>query len=266
VPAAGDSSARRRICASTACTRGSASSSALTLGGNSPVYCRANSSFSRIFSSRASGESRESEPSAKHSLTLKYGFFQRGNDKCLKIEASPDSATIRYTTDGSNPRVAGALYDGPFALPRGTTLVQAYGELDGVESEVERIPVSWDKRDEEVVVDRRRPAIFKRAHKFDTTRDSYAFVAMLKQHSAAALGVMLSVSTEGGREYVELNTHKDGRVSPELIEETLQVLRKIQSDGNVQVSAEALAFESGQELYDWTEAAQTTLRLGEVKQ
>jgi len=93
-----------------------------------------------------------------------------------------------------------------------------------------------------------------------------AFIAMLKKHSAAAVGVMLSVTTEGGREYAELNTHKDRRVSPEQIEEALQVLRKIQDDGQVQVSAESLAFESGQELYDWAEEAQTTLRLGEVKQ
>jgi hypothetical protein len=199
-------------------------------------------------------------------VTLKYGFFQRGTDKCLTIETRPAGATIRYTTDGSNPRVAGALYDRPLTIPRGTSLVQSYGELDGIESEIERIPVTWDRREEEVVVDRRRPAIFKRPHKFDTTRDSYAFIARLKKHSATVVGVMLSVTTEGGREYAELNTHKDRHVSPQQIEEALQVLRKIQDDGQVQVSAEALAFESGQELYDWAEEAQTTLRLGEVKQ
>lgn len=199
-------------------------------------------------------------------VTLKHGFSQRGIDKCLVIEAQPAGATIRYTTDGSNPRVAGALYDGPVALRRGVALVQAYAELDGVESEVERIPVAWDKRDDPVRLDVHRPALFKRTHKFDTTRDSYGFIGMLKQHNAAVVGVVLSVTTEGGREYAELNTHKDRRISPEQIEEALQVLRKIQSDGQVQINAEALAFESGQDLYDWAEAARITLGLGEVKQ
>ena len=73
-------------------------------------------------------------------ITLKYEFFQSGNQRMMELRAAPP-APICYSTDGSDPKVAGATYDGPFAVPVSALLVLAYAESDGVFSEVLRVQV-----------------------------------------------------------------------------------------------------------------------------
>ena len=70
-------------------------------------------------------------------ITLKSRDYLDGEQRMVEIRAAPH-APIRYTTDGSDPQVAGGAYDGPFAVPEGTRLVLAYAEKDGVVSETHR--------------------------------------------------------------------------------------------------------------------------------
>lgn len=55
-------------------------------------------------------------------------------------------------------------------------------------------------------------------------------------------------------------------VEPSLIEECLEALRKLQTTGQVQIAAEALRFQTGQDLLDCVEEMKTALQTGEVKQ
>jgi hypothetical protein len=200
-------------------------------------------------------------------ITLKHRIYQSGANKCMELQAAP-AATIHYTTDGSDPKVAGAVYEDPFIIPKGAPLVLAYAKRDGVGSEVERIPISWD-RDEIVQVDPKRPATWKPEHRFgfNSTRDSYAFLKRLKQYQALASGVSISISGEGGdKGWIELQMYAEKQVEPILVEECLEVLRKLQTTGQVQLVAEALHFNLGQDLLDWVEEVKTTLQPGEVKQ
>ena len=45
---------------------------------------------------------------------------------------------IRYSTDGSDPKVAGGAYNGPFAVPPGARLILAVAEKDGIVSDLHR--------------------------------------------------------------------------------------------------------------------------------
>jgi hypothetical protein len=160
------------------------------------------------------------------------------------------------------------VYEDPFIIPKGSPLVLAYAERDGVASEVERIPISWD-RDEIVRVDPKRPATWRPEHRFgfNSTRDSYAFLERLKQYQALASGLSISISGEGGdKGWIELQMYAGKQVEPILVEECLEVLRKLQTTGQVQLVAEALHFNLGQDLLDWVEEVKTTLQPGEVKQ
>ena len=198
-------------------------------------------------------------------ITLKHRAYQSGSDKRMELRAAPD-APIWYTTDGSDPKLAGAAYDGPFIVPRGAPLVLAYAERDGVQSAVESIPVSWEK-DETVQVDARRPAAWKRQHACGSTKDSYDFLARLDKYSAQVSGLSITISGEGSnRDWVELNMYEGKHVAPDLIEECLEALRKLQDSGQVRLTAEALHFANGQGLLDWVEEVKTALKAGEVKQ
>lgn len=201
----------------------------------------------------------------QNTITLKHRIFQSGPDKRLELRAAP-VATIYYTTDGSDPKVAGAVYDEPIAIPYGSPLVLAYAERDGIRSAVESIPLSWTK-DETVQVDAKKPATWQRRHGFDSTQDSYEFLARLQKHGALLFGLAVRIGDgQGYREWVNLDVSENKRIGPVWVEECLAVLRKLQEGGQVELSVEALHFERGQALLDWVEEARTSLKPGEVKQ
>lgn len=203
----------------------------------------------------------------QNKITLKYRTFQSGTDKKLELQAAP-SAAIYYTTDGSDPKMAGAVYDAPFIIPRSSQLVLAYAERDNIGSQVERIPISWD-RDETVKVERGRPATWKPGQRFrcSSTRDTYGFIEKLKKYQSIPLGVSVIISGESGdRDWIELQMNPEKRVEPSIIEECLAALRKLQTTGQVLLEAEALHFEIGQDLLDWVEDDKTILQAGEVQQ
>jgi hypothetical protein len=196
-------------------------------------------------------------------ITLKHRFFQSGTDRRLELKAVPSGA-IRYTTDGSTPREGGATYDEPLLVPEGTQVVLAYGECEGVESDVERIVVEWGKK---VEVDPNRPGVWARRHTFSTTRETYEFLAQLKGHGARISGVTLTISEEkAGAEWIELNAYERKEFEPSMIEEALEILRRLQGNGQVQLTAERIHFASGTDLLAWLDEVRTEMRPDEVSQ
>lgn len=201
----------------------------------------------------------------QNKITLKHRIYQSGDDRCLELRAAPP-ATIYYTTNGANPKVAGAVYNGDFTLPPDATLVLAYAERDGVESEMEEIRIQWDK-DDEVEIDPQRPAVWQKNHSYNSTRESYEFLARLKKYNAQAQGLRITINGEGSdKDWVELVTYEQKRVEPGLVEECLEALRRLQQNGQVELLAETLHFESGLDLQAWVEDAKLTLKAGEVRQ
>lgn len=203
----------------------------------------------------------------KNRITIRYRFFQSGSNRMLELRAVP-FAPISYTTDGSDPKLTGATYDGPFAVPAGTLFVLAYAERDEVASLVERIPVpSGSGGEAPILVDPNRPAVWLRSFELQSTKETYETIERAKKYHTQFAGVKLTILGEGGdNEWIELQTYKEKLISPELVEECLSVLRKLQGSGQVQMGAEALSFNLGQELLEWVEEVKTTLKPGEVKQ
>jgi hypothetical protein len=203
----------------------------------------------------------------KNRITIKYRFYQSGSDRMLELRAAPHAA-ISYTTDGSDPKLAGATYDSPFIVPPGTLLVLAYAERDGVTSQVERIQVpTGGGGGTPVLVDPKRPAVWTHAFDLQSTKETYETIERAKKFKALFSGVKVTIMGEGGNnEWIELQTYQEKRISPELVEECLTVLRKLQGSGQVQLGGAALHFELGQDLLDWVEDVKTTLKVGEVKQ
>jgi len=204
----------------------------------------------------------------KNRITLKYRFFQSGVNRMVELRAAPE-APICYTTDGSDPKLAGATYDAPFMISPGTSLVLAYAERDAVASQVERIPVPKPDGDggTPVLVDPKRPAVWMRPFELLSTKETYETIERVKKYKACFSGVKVTIMGEGGdNDWIELQTYQEKQVTPELVEECLTVLRKLQGSGQVQLGSAALHFTLGQDLLDWVEEVKTTLKPGEVKQ
>jgi Fn3 associated len=60
----------------------------------------------------------------RNQITLKYKTWQNGNELMAELQAAPQ-VPIRYTTDGSNPKVSGAKYAAPFVVPNGAIFILA---------------------------------------------------------------------------------------------------------------------------------------------
>jgi len=202
----------------------------------------------------------------KNRITIKYRFFQSGTNRMLELRAAPQ-APICYSTDGSDPKLAGASYDGPFVVKSGTLLVLAYAERDGVASQVERIQVPSGGVDTPILVDPMRPAIWIRSFELPSTKETYETIERAKKYKAVFSGVKVTIMGEGGdNEWIEMNTYQEKQITPELVEECLTVLRKLQGSGQVQLGAAALHFDLGQDMLEWVEEVKATLKPGEVKQ
>lgn len=199
-------------------------------------------------------------------ITLKHRFFDAAGGKKLELRAAPPAA-IRYTTDGSDPKVAGATYEGPFPIPEGAQFVLAYAEEDGVLSDVARYLVPRGDGEVKLEIDKSRPADWSRRHGYNSTRDAYEFLERLKKYSATASGVGLTVIGEGGDQgWAELQFYERMRLTPEQIEKCLEAMRAVQTSGQVRLTATEVHLPSGQALLDWVEEVKTSLKAGEFRQ
>lgn len=202
----------------------------------------------------------------RNRITFKHRFFQRGSDRMLELRVAPP-APICYTTDGSDPKLTGATYDEPFCVLGGTLFVLAYAERDGVASQVERINVPAGGGGTPIIVDPKRPALWTRAFELQSTKETYECIERAKKYQATFFGINVIIMGESGdKEWIELQTYEEKRSTPEMVEEVLGVLRKLQGNGQVHLGAAALHFNLGQDLLEWVEEVKTTLTPGEVKQ
>ena len=109
----------------------------------------------------------------KNRITLKYRLYTgAGGEKLCELKAAPNKhgrTVIRYTTDGSDPKLSGGTYEGPVRLQRGTPIVLAVAECDAVQSEVLQIPLDWNRPDAGQAIDPLKPAMWKHRHDYHTT-------------------------------------------------------------------------------------------------
>lgn len=210
----------------------------------------------------ASGEHETGEPVGwQNRITIKSRVFQSDTRKMVELKAGPE-APIRYTSDGSDPRLSGGTYDGPFAVPPKTQVVLAVAEKKGVVSEVHRRDIRWDK-DEEFTIDPERPARWLREHLPTTTKETYDFLVLLKKYDAAALGPRVTL---GGKNWLELSFDQEYSINGEDLEGIIDHLRGLMAEGQVSMEVTGLSFSTGQRLLDWVAEVKTEIRPDEVKQ
>lgn len=198
-------------------------------------------------------------------ITLKHRIFQSGLDHKMELRAAPE-ATIHYTTDGSDPKLAGAVYDNPFFIPASALVVQAYAEREGINSNVESFPIPRGGPTPPVV-DPTHPLTWLHRHAFNSTKETYEFLQRAEKYQADIIGATLTISGEGAdREWIELTMYEQKRVDPVLIEECLTSLRALQSTGQVSMASLALYFKLGQDFLDWVEEVRTVFQPAEIKQ
>ena len=130
----------------------------------------------------STGEHDTGEPVEwRNRITLKSREYADGDARRVEIRAAPPAATIRYTTDGSDPRAAGGGYEGPFPVPDGARLILAVAEQGGIASDLHRREIA--EKPVEKPIDPTLPTEWTRTggFRYETTRAAYDFIARLKK-------------------------------------------------------------------------------------
>jgi len=197
-------------------------------------------------------------------VTLKK-FVQDVDTKTKRIElrSAPPGAKIQYTTNGSNPKNNGGVYDDPFTIKKPEKIILAIAEKENIESAEMRIDLSW--KAEGPSIDPTKPAVWKYDFTYGTTKESYEMIERLKkfESSAAVHKISVVVNLE---KWVEFNADQNIRFKPEQIEKVVATLREIYSDGEVAIDFAEIAFPSGQHLLDFAADIRQNVKSGEVVQ
>jgi hypothetical protein len=196
-----------------------------------------------------------------NSITLKKRVFGTNEKKTIELKAAPTTATIRYTTDGSNPKNVGGIYSGAFDIDKSVRVVLAFAEKEKVESDVLRIDIDWKSNEIEIILD--KPASWKRSHIKKSTKDSFDFTGLLKRCNASVPAAKISVI---GKSWVELNVDSAIELSGEQIEKLIESMREVYSEGQVSIDALSIKFATGQDLKDFAESEKTDILMHEVSQ
>ena len=190
-----------------------------------------------------------------------------GGQRMVEIRAAPPSIPIRYTTDGSDPTVAGGVYDEPFAVPEGARLILAVAGKDGIVSEMHRREIA-DKPVEKPI-DRTRPAVWappSPGFEFKTTRTAYGFTARLKQHEGVASGLRINVQAEDSGTWSELHFSDDVALDGARIEQMVETMREIVAAGEVSIEARRIRYGTGQRFLDHVAEIRAEYKRDDVEQ
>ena len=200
----------------------------------------------------ASGEHETGEPFPwQNRITLKAQDYAHGNERMVEIRSAP-TAPIRYTTDGSDPKVNGGTYDGPFAAPDGTQIVLAIAEKDGITSEQLKRVIA--EKPETKPIDPAQPAVWHPSpdgFSFQETRTTYGFINRLKKHQASAGGVR--VGAQADNTWAELMLSDDVELDAERMEQAIEQLRALVPEGAISIDAKHVKYETGQRFLDYVE-------------
>jgi len=203
----------------------------------------------------------------KNKVSLKYAIATAGaGKKTITLIAAPNTdgkAEIRYSTDGSDPKVAGGTYNGPFTVTKPAPMVLAIASRDGVKSDVLTIPLDWGKESAEKPIRPDVPLIWKRKLEYHITAESYKLLEDLKQAEVSVSGVRISVADE---RWAELTMHDKIELSPIDLYEGVEAVRKLFSAGQLGIEVGALHFTTGQGFLDWCHAHNVEAKGTEVIQ
>jgi hypothetical protein len=201
-----------------------------------------------------------------NTISLKYRLYGAPGERTCELQALP-SGTIRYTTDGSNPSTTGRIFQEPFRVPHGCTIILAQATAEGIASELLRVEVPNDGRGEGREawrVDLAKPATWRKTQKLDATNEVFTFLDSAIRRNATLGGTRLVAMK--ATHWAELSFDEDTFLSGQLVRDQASWLREQVPGANVTLEVAALKLPDGQGLLDLTGDLKQTLNRSEVVQ
>ena len=206
-------------------------------------------------------------------IELKYREFIKDNNRYMELKAIPE-ATIKYTTDGSNPKDHGGIYDEEFIIPKNTTYILAIAEKNGIESKPLNIKIEEDDDSRGTIqIDKREPLTLLTNVKINETADVYKEIDRLKKFNVKISDISAYMSTdEDADKWIEIAIGKSAKIEAYKLESQIENIRENLLNGNkvdITLDYRQSYYESGQSFLDMVADKKMTLgdfEEGEIEQ
>ena len=222
----------------------------------------------------STGEHETGDPVVwTNKITLKGRVYDKNGKKILELKASPNhKVKIRYTTDGSNPKENGGLYDEEVEIPTNTNLVLAVAEAEGIYSNEIQLKI---KTEEEIEIDKLTPLTLIKTIKCPDNKLTYEELNVLKKRKVTLSDIRIAIykgNSLSGNNYIDITIGNEIKCDAQAIEQILENIRNsLANDDNIRITFEysIALFETGQEFLDYITDKKKTLsdfKKGEIIQ
>lgn len=188
-------------------------------------------------------------------INLQHKIYDKDGKSSVELKATSPNVTIRYTTDGSNPKESGGVYEEGFIIPEGTKFIQAiaFNESLGVYSDVMQIEVKEKKFE----IDKEKPVHLIEPIVSNNTTETFNVVEKLSKYDLSVSGVTIGITEKGSGSntgFIELTMGDFYIKKPEnLVEELKGLIDKFFDDKSFEthITINKVIFDSGQGFEEW---------------
>ncbi|BCC61104.1 MULTISPECIES: DUF499 domain-containing protein [Bacillus] len=201
----------------------------------------------------SSGEHGTGEPiNWTNGVKVLYKIQDTAEGKLVRFQSHPD-VKIKYTTDGSNPKEYGGVYENEFILPQSANYLQFVAEFEGEYFDNQSIKVE-KKKEFDTEIDKIKRIKLNKRFKTNDTNETYSDLTLLKKYSAKVSDVHLTIFNTIDNGWLDLSIDENTQIEIEKFETTIDNLRNsLMSQGKLTVNLEysVIHFNSGQDFLDW---------------
>lgn len=209
------------------------------------------------------GEKHPTGPSTHFVCEAPIRYAQRGTSSGILVELeSHPKYEMRYTTDGSEPKENGAIYDGAFIVPSDCAFIRVVTLLNGRQIGTKDIaPMPIDNATEVVqTIDDEKPLSYKLVspRKCVDTAETYAELdKMAKAAGVVMRGITVEINEKGNKDnYIEFVTGAIGTATydPETLKATIDIIREMafnQSEVDMKLSYKSIICQNGKAFKRW---------------
>lgn len=192
----------------------------------------------------------------RREINIKYKIVDKADGQWMILQSQP-GVKVKYTTDGSDPKENGGIYENEFAIPANATFVQVVAEYAGEYHAGQSIKID-KKKQKGLAINPAKSLTLYRLNRSKDTNETYENLNLLQKHaeSLADVSIILFKMDDHDNQngFIELTADTKIRITPEKVEQVIDNLKEtFIVDGRVNVEFEYgnVKFKSGQDFYDW---------------
>ncbi|NLY45482.1 MAG: DUF499 domain-containing protein [Tissierella sp.] len=188
-------------------------------------------------------------------VKLKYKPYDKDGNQYMELKATADNVKILYSTDGSNPRESGGVFEGDFIVPEGAKFIQAVAvnEALGIFSE----PIQIEVKEQKFEIDKKKELKIIEPIIFNNATDAFKGLELLEQFntSLSRLTLVISDDSPQGKGYIQFMVGGEFTVdSPKkILDELNNIIKNLFEDKEVKVNLtiNEIIFETGEDFERW---------------